>query len=476
MQGGAQSPEAGPGHAGPLPLGRQVEERVVGGAPAHVEAQDPADQVGGGVGSLVGGDQVGGEHDVEALLPQGPALGAQGVRGALPVVDHGHCAGQDTPDLVHLRGGEQRRVDDQGAARARQREPVHAARNGARVPLHQDGDRGVVPRPLGDVGVLLARPHGDVRPPVAARRRVGPTCLLRSGAAHVGDLADPPAQRTELERVEEGLDLREVGGPPAQVVDAHSQVEVVDEAVEPAVAADLVGVVAQGLPALAADLVRARQQVVQPVEAGDPLRGGIRPDPRHSRQVVAGLAHQGRDLRVAVRGDAVLRLDRSRIHAPQVPRSGARVEHRDALAHGLEGIAVARHHQDAHARLGAPARHGGQDVVRLVVLLREARDAHGAEHLLDEFDLALELLRRRVARALVLRVLVGAEGMAGQVEGDGNVGGPLLLQQAREHRHETVDGVRAAPRRRHEFVRGQGVERAVRHRMAVDDHHSVTHT
>lgn len=74
-----------------------------------------------------------------------------------------------------------------------------------------------------------------------------------------------------------------------QVVRPQRRLQVAQQVVEPPVADHLVEVVAQALPGLAADLVGVPDDAVEPVELQDPLRGGLRADPGHAGQVVAGL-------------------------------------------------------------------------------------------------------------------------------------------------------------------------------------------
>ena len=90
------------------------------------------------------------------------------------------------------------------------------------------------------------------------------------------------------------------------------------------------------------------------------------------------------------------------------------------------------------------------------------------EDLLDQRQLALELVGRLVALGLVLGVLLEPEGLAGDVEGDRDVGGLLVAQHVDEHRGEAVDGVGVLPGRRGEVLHRQREERAVGQRVAVE--------
>ena len=91
------------------------------------------------------------------------------------------------------------------------------------------------------------------------------------------------------------------------------------------------------------------------------------------------------------------------------------------------------------------------------------------EHLLDQADLALEV-GSGVSRAagLVLRVLLGAERLAGHVEGDHDVRGLLVAQHVDQHRREAVDGVGRLAGRGGEVLHRQREERPVCQRVSVE--------
>ena len=110
----------------------------------------------------------------------------------------------------------------------------------------------------------------------------------------------------------------------------------------------------------------------------------------------------------------------------------------------------------------------GDDVVGLEVLLRQRRDAEHVEHLPDQVDLAAELVRRRAAVGLVVGEGLRAERLAREVERHRQVGRRLVAQEVDEHRGEPEDRVRDLPGLGLEVLGGQREERAVGHRMAVD--------
>ena len=160
-------------------------------------------------------------------------------------------------------------------------------------------------------------------------------------------------------------------------------------------------------------------------------------------------------------GQAVALLDRRRGHPLHLRDAAHRVDDRGAVADELEGVAVARADQHLEVvghRLGGQ---GADDVVGLEADLLDERHPEGVEHLLDQGDLALELVGRLGAVGLVVGVLLGAEGRPGDVERHREVGRLLVAQDVDQHRREAVDRVGVLPGRGGEVLHRQRVEGAV---------------
>ena len=175
---------------------------------------------------------------------------------------------------------------------------------------------------------------------------------------------------------------------------ADRQLDVAQQPVERAVAADVVEVLAQVAADHAGDLVGVLEQRVEGAELAEPLDRGLLADLRHAGQVVARLADERGDVGVLLgrhavaldHGVAVVALElRDALHV--------RVEQRDVVVDELDRVAVARAHEHVEPLLGALRGEGREDVVGLDVLLLEDRDAHRREAVLQERDLALELAR-----------------------------------------------------------------------------------
>ena len=138
-------------------------------------------------------------------------------------------------------------------------------------------------RPGCDVAGVIGQTHLDLS--LGSGRVHGlDDCVLPN--ANAGHLADLDAQASELEGVEETVNGCQIGRAARQVCGANLQVHVSQESVETSVANDVVHVLAQRSAALAADLIRAGQEIIQAIVLVDPLGGGLGADAGNTRQIV----------------------------------------------------------------------------------------------------------------------------------------------------------------------------------------------
>ena len=226
---------------------------------------------------------------------------------------------------------------------------------------------------------------------------------------------------------------------------------------------------AERLARLPLDVVDAIDKGGEGTELGDPLGGGLLPDPRYAREVVTRVAAQRGEVRVLLGVEAVLLANGIRGHPGKVRDPLARIEHGHVITDELERVSVPRQDPDVVGFRRGPLRQRGDDVVRLESVHLQDGDPERSQDLLDQADLAFELLRRLRAVRLVLRVLLGAEGPAGDVEGDGDAIGLLVPKHVDEHGREPVHGIRGLARGRREVVHRKGVERSIGQRVPVDE-------
>ena len=109
---------------------------------------------------------------------------------------------------------------------------------------------------------------------------------------------EPGADGLEFQFVEELLQGGLVRPRFGQVVQRDRKFQVRVEPVQPAVALDVLDILAQGIAHLAADGIQVLQDALEPAVEVDPLGGGLGADAGHAGEVVRGLAHQRGEVRV----------------------------------------------------------------------------------------------------------------------------------------------------------------------------------
>ena len=459
----------------------RVQHRGVGGVGGHgvvegVEGQLPVvgrallelalevaqRQVGQVVGPLVGSGEVGRQGGVADQPPQRPPARRQRQHRALRVVQHLGARGVGEPR--HQRRvvlGRDLAGVDPGAGAVGRREGQGPDLAGARAPPSLDGHaRAALARVRGQPVGHLALAEADAGE-LEAR-------LVDRLALDVPRLQQSLAQHPELQGVEQGVHELAVPRLRLEVGGSQLEVEVADELVELPVADHVAEVLAQRLTLLARDLVGVGDDVVEAVVLLEPPGREPGTDARHAGQVVGRLPHDRRELGVAPRRDAVPRLDRLRGHPRELGDAAHRVEHRRPLGDQLEGVAVAGEDQHVEVVGEGLGDQGGDDVVGLVAVLAQVLDLEGVEDLVDERQLAGELVGGLVALGLVLGVLLEAERLPRLVEGDADVGRLLVAQHVDEHRGEPEDRVGVLTRRGREVLDREGEEGTVGQRVAVE--------
>ncbi len=347
------------------------------------------------------------------------------------------------------------RVDD------RHRRHVTLVRGTVTDHVHRQPLPGAGGQPLGEgCGV-----HGDVDKL--------PGGLLDGALGGDGGQHALPEVGAELEVVETGGDLRDVRRTQRQLIRADGQLHVGEHVGELAVELHLVEPLPEVVADLAADLIGVVEEVGEGAVLLDPLGGGLLADTRDVGQVVGRVAAQSREVRVLLRGEAVLLLHGRRREAVQVGHAAHRVEHGDVVVDQLEVVTVTGDDERLVAERLSRGGERGEDVVGLVVLHAQRLDAECLQHLLEDVHLTLELRRGGLALGLVLREHLGAEGLAAHVEGDGDVARLFLGENVRQHGEEAVDGVGVLAPGRREVLGGEGVEGTERHGVAVDEQQAV---
>ena len=435
------------------------------------------------VTALAGPQEVRGQERVVDDAGQLQLMAPQGMHGRLRIVDHlrvvaGEPFGQRCGVARHQPG----RVDDDGGdgGRCGGFVGVGCIVGGRLLLMLRRGDGQL---PAGVVDGRGAAAGGE--PPrqrtivEALHDHLGAGVALGSGDARAfdGQGAEHPVAEAvaELEAVEEVGDALSVGRPQFQLTGTVGQGKILDHLGEVAVHLHGGDSLAQVVADLASDLVDAVDELGQAAVLQDPLLRRLLAHARDTGQIVRRVAAQRGEIRVLRRRQSVLLLHRFRREAMERRHAAHGVEDGRRVVDELQGVAVTGDDERLEAlrqRLGGQR---GDDVVGLVVLLLQRDDAHFLEHLLQQRHLAAELLGGLLALGLVVGELVRAEGLAADVERDGDVGGLLFRQEVRQHGQEPVHRVGELPAGGGEVVGGQREEGPEGHGVAVDEHEGSFH-
>ena len=408
-------------------------------------------------------DQVAGQHRVERD-PRGRDAHAREQRlGALAVRD---------PEL-------HRRVFEHGREQRRERLEAHLPRR--RVLTH------VAERHVGG-GVLSQResqaddrraPHvvalgGEEQREVTGllgfveqrghRRRVGRERVLDRADRPRRELAD---QLVELEAGKELAQALVVGAAVGELVEVELDRRVGPERDELLREIRLVLVLDELL--LDRLLLERVDVLVDEVEVGvlaEQRRGRLGPDRRNPGHVVGAVADQREVVAQLVRGHAHL-LDRLLDAVDPIAHG---IEHDNPVADELEQVLVGAHDDHLEPGVAGGLDDRRDDVVGLELGRDEHRDPVGLDHLGQPLDLRPQIVGRRRAGGLVLRVDRLAEGRPARVERHGELGRALRLDEREQHTRDAIDGVRRLARgRAHGRQRVVGAKDVARQVDDVED-------
>ena len=231
--------------------------------------------------------------------------------------------------------------------------------------------------------------------------------------------------------------------------------------------AGLIGELDQVLAALLLlDLGRSFEQRFEVAIFGDELGGCLDADAGDAWHIVHRVARQRLDVDDLVRRDAEFLHDLGLAHLAVLHR----VIKRHAGADELHQVLVRRHDAAGGTCLHCQAGVGGDQIIRLVILLLDAGDVEGAGGLADQAELRAEIGRGLRPLGLVLRVDVVAEGLRRMIEDDGQMRGLLagvrLFQQLPQHVAEALHGadgqaVRLARQRRERVIGAENIPRSI---------------
>ena len=222
-------------------------------------------------------------------------------------------------------------------------------------------------------------------------------------------------------------------------------------------------------------LVHARQQCVQRFEMRQQHRRRLAANAGDAGNVVDRVATQRQVIGDLVRMHAVSGLDPVGVPALVAGEVVLLIKARQQLRQVL----VRRHDHAAEAIAACNMRGAADQVVSFVILMRQRGQTQRAAQALAPGKLAAQFRWRRIAVGLVGRVQGVAEaGIQRLVEGDCNMGWPLVLQQFQQETGEAVHRVGRPAINVVEFIRYRmpGAEHVHRRIDEVQRRHGLAHS
>ena len=238
------------------------------------------------------------------------------------------------------------------------------------------------------------------------------------------------AEGVEFELREEGPHRVAVEGLHGEVVEGLRDGDVEDDGGELFGEEGLRLVLLDAFLEFALQLVGIGEEVLHGIKFAEEFLGGLFADSGDAGDVVGGVAHEAEDI------DDL----RGSFHAPDFAHAGevddivfgslaAGFPHVGALVDELGEVLVGSDHErfDVAACLGLGGE-GADDVVGLETVEFEDGDVEGLAEAFEVGEGGGEILGHGVALGLVFRIEGMSGGGGGGVEGDGQVGGLLVLQ------------------------------------------------
>jgi hypothetical protein len=279
------------------------------------------------------------------------------------------------------------------------------------------------------------------------RVRVGQGRHLAAGGLGRGLRGELAQQAVELELGPERPQALPVGLAPPEGLQVHRDRHPRADRRQLAGEQRLLAVNGERLAQLARHQREVLVEALHAAELPDQLDRGLLADPRHPRDVVDGIAHEGQDVGDLCRLDAPLGLHRGLVEDHAVPApAGGRV-HAHPRAHELEHVLVGGDQDDLDQQVSRAIHHRAQHVVGLEARHLQERQAQRFEEGLHQRDLASEIVGRGRPRLLVGRELLFPERRAGWIPRHREVLGVVLPQELPQHGGHAEDRVARHPLR-----------------------------
>ena len=216
------------------------------------------------------------------------------------------------------------------------------------------------------------------------------------------------------------------------------------------------------------DLVDVLVHRVEGLPSVDELGRGLLAHARHARHVVRAVALERLEVDDLVGPQVVALPDPIGVVDDRVLDARARRHQPGVVRDELEHVEVAGHDRRVEAAPLRLDRERADDVVRLVAGELVDRDPERLDDLADLGELVAQVVRHPLAGRLVLGEALVAERGSGEVEGDGHVVRPDVLEPAQDDAAEPEHGIDELTARRRE--RWEREIAAVDEPVAVEQH------
>ncbi len=261
-----------------------------------------------------------------------------------------------------------------------------------------------------------------------------------------------------------------------QVLQLHLQRRVVHDRRQLPRQTRLVRVLLHLLPLPALQLRRAGDQVFHAAILLDQRRRRLLAEAGDARDVVHRVTHQRQDVHHLLRAlDAPLRAHLRHAQDLHIRALPARLVNAHRVRHELAEVLVRRHHERLEALPLRALRQDADDVIRLVAVPRQQRDAHRRAQAVDLRDGARDVLRHLLPLRLVFRENLMPRRRRRRVQHHRQMRGLLVFQDVQKRVRKPVERRSVHPVARADRVLDEGEMRAVKQRHPVEEKKAFGH-
>ena len=214
-------------------------------------------------------------------------------------------------------------------------------------------------------------------------------------------------------------------------------------------------------------------EVVQVFIFRQELKGRLFADPRHPRDIVCRIPHEGFDIDHLGRGNMVFLHNRFRRHAGHIRNPLLRQEDGRLITGKLQRIPVTGDDIDRKLVFIA-GRKSPQHVIPFIAGNAVHGHPHSPKNVDNQIKLGYQFIRRRFSRRFIAIIHFGAERVTVLIKSDRHVFGIQIPIQAEQHAEKSVNRIRRSPvRSRH--GRRQSIKSAKQETAPIDNDQFLFH-